>query len=221
MPDGLTKEEINRKLLHGLAVILPVSMFYWPVLLESSRAIFSLILLLLFTISLVVEFARLKNNQFSRLFFTLFGSMLRKEESRQLTGATYVLAGSVFCSLISLSSDSAAAASFLGLTLFILGDAVAALVGKGIGRIKVGHKTIEGAVGCFLFCILLTTFVFPELPGFLADWGGDLTGIQIIAISASVSILEFFPIKSRSFVLNDNLYVPALASLIALALSEF
>ena len=60
----------------------------------------------------------------------------------------------------------------MGLTLFILGDAVAALVGKAVGRIKVGSKTVEGALGCYLLCVALAAFLFPRLPAFLADWGG-------------------------------------------------
>ena len=141
---------------------------------------------------------------------------MREVEAKQLTGATYVLAGSVICSMFSLYSESAAAAAFLGLTLFILGDAVAALVGKAFGRIRIGNKTVEGALGCYFFCFLIAALVFPKLPAFLATWGGQLSIIHIIGISASVALLELFPIRIGKVVLNDNLYVPAAVSFFAL-----
>ena len=218
MTDGLTKEEINRKLLHGLAVILPIGIFYGPGHFEVHRNMACFVIGALFLFSLSVEVVRLKNPSFHGWFSRCFGSMMRKQETSELTGATYVLAGSAICSLISLHDESAAAASFLALTLFILGDAVAALVGKGIGRIKVGNKTIEGALGCFIFCVLIAGVVFPQLSGFIANWGGKLTWGQIIGVSATVSILEFIPLKLGKLVLNDNLYVPAVASLVALTI---
>ena len=35
------------------------------------------------------------------------------------------------------------------LFFLFLGDAAAALVGKSMGRIRIGEKTLEGALGCF------------------------------------------------------------------------
>ena len=66
--------------------------------------------------------------------------MMRKQEETQLTGATYIIAGSLVCSWISLWSEYFAASAFLSLTLFILGDAAAALCGKAFGKIKVGRR---------------------------------------------------------------------------------
>jgi len=50
----------------------------------------------------------------------------------------------------------------------------------------------------------------------LEGWGGQLSLIQILGISAAVALLEFFPIRIGKLVLNDNLYVPASVSLLAL-----
>ena len=212
----LTAQEVNRKLLHGLAVILPVGIFYGPDLFGVTRTTACFIIGSLFIFSLLMEIVRLNCSPFRYWFFRYFGGMMREVEDKQLTGATYVIAGSAICSLFSLFSESAAAAAFLGLTLFILGDAVAALVGKAVGRIKVGTKTVEGALGCYFFCVLIAAFIFPQLPTFLSDWGGQLTLIHIFGISAMVSLLEFFPIRIGKVVLNDNLYVPAAVSFIAL-----
>ena len=211
----LSKEEVNRKLLHILAVILPLGIFYGPLYTDASRSYACLLIFLLLCLSLLIEFFRLRKSVFANWFSNNFGSMMRIEESNQLTGATYVLGGSAICSLISLHSDLASVCSFLCLTLFVLGDAAAAIVGKAVGRIKIGKKTLEGGIGCFLLCVLLTSLLFPSLPLFSQLWGGSITLIQILIISAAVSILEFFPIKLKACTLNDNLYVPGVSTVIA------
>tara|TARA_B100001093_G_scaffold402000_1_gene389727 strand:+ start:549 stop:1214 length:666 start_codon:yes stop_codon:yes gene_type:complete len=216
MASELTKEEINRKLLHVLAVILPLSIFYGPELIGKPKVFVSWVFAVMFLLFLFIEWMRLKVDSFHSQFCRYFGGMMREVESRQLTGATYVVGGSSICSVIALHSHKSEATVFLGLTLFILGDAVAALVGKGFGRIRVGQKTLEGCLGCFIFCVLLAWIVFPQLPDFLEAWGGPFSMVQILLVSAAVSILELFPIRLGKVVLNDNLYVPAAVSLIAL-----
>ena len=216
MVQGLTKEEVNRKLLHGVAVVLPVGIFYGPALLGVSEEWVCLGVFGLLAAALLIELLRFRNQAFLNWFMRWFGSMMRKSELRQLTGASYVLAGSAICSVISLYGNFMAASCFLCLTLFIIGDAAAALVGKAFGRIRIGEKTVEGALGCFLLCALLAGFVFPYLPAFLEGWGGQLSLIQILGISAAVALLEFFPIRIGKLDLNDNLYVPASVSLLAL-----
>ena len=215
MSSGLTKEEINRKLLHGLAVLIPAGVFYGPGYFDADRVWACLVVLCLMVFACLIEFARMKYGPFGNWFSGLFGAMMRKEEVRQLTGATYLMVGAVLCSLFSAYSEPAAACSFLGLTLFILGDAAAALVGKGMGRVKVGGKTLEGSLGCFLACLLLCLFLFPLLPGFIEVWGGELIFSQVVLLALTVSLLELFPIKLFGWVINDNVYVPTVTSIVA------
>ena len=211
---SLRPEEINRKLLHGLAVALPAGIFYGPDLLQVSQATASVIIGALFGLALLIETMRFRSPLVGALFRKWFGSMLRTRESRSLTGATYVMAGSFLCSLIALQEGLAPAAAFLSLTLFILGDAVAALVGKAIGRIRIGDKTLEGALGCFTLCALLACLVFPRLQDFPEAWSMP----TLLLISALVAILELFPVRLGRWSLNDNLYVPVCVTFIALAL---
>lgn len=208
--------EINRKLLHGIAIALPVGIFYGPGFFKVEQSMACYIIGGIFLFTLLLEGFRLHNRQGKRLFHQFFGALLRKEENGKLTGATWVLAGSVLCSLLALISPSAAAAAFWGLTLFILGDAAAALFGKAFGRTRIGRKTLEGALGCYVLCVLISMFVMPQLPMFLAAWGGQLPIWQILLISAVITILEFFPIRLGKLTINDNLYVPAAATLAAM-----
>lgn len=210
------KEEINRKLLHILAVGLPVCIFYGPDWFGLSRQQVVWIIFGIFLFSLGVDLIRLKEGSFRSWFFKRFGSMMRAEEERQLTGATYIVAGSFTCSLISLSGEQYAASAFLSLTLFILGDAMAALCGKAFGKIRIGAKTLEGTLGCFLSCLIITGLIFPYLPSFLVKWDGEFTWMYIIIYPLGISLLELFPIKFGRITLNDNLYVPAAISLLVL-----
>ena len=209
------KEEVNRKLLHILAVGFPAFIFYGPKQLGLSKIEVVWVMLGVFLISLTIDLSRLYSKSFRSWFFKWFGSMMRKQEATQLTGATYIIAGSLICSCISLASQPFAASAFLSLTLFILGDAVAALCGKAFGKIKVGEKTLEGAIGCFVLCLVLTC-VFPQLPSFLELWDRDFSWMHIIFFPLGIALLELFPIKFGRIILNDNLYVPAIVSLLVL-----
>jgi dolichol kinase len=212
----LSKEEVNRKLLHIVAVVLPVLIFYVPIFFDISRLFIFGIILLLFIFSLLIEILRFKVFSFGNWFICSFGSMMRLNEQKELTGATFILGGSAICSLLSIDSEDVAVAAFLSLSLFIIGDAAAAIVGKAIGRIRIGIKTLEGAGGCFFSCLIIGGLIFPQLPLFLDYWGGKISIFEIIIIASTVSILELFPIKLGRLILNDNLYVPAVTTFVTI-----
>jgi len=210
------QEEVTRKFLHILVLCFPLVIFYWPIYSIFSREWMVAASFGLLCCASVVEYLRFRNGAFSQWFSRSFGSMLRENESSQLTGGFYVVAAIFLCSVTSLYSESMAASSFLAFTLFIIGDAAAALVGKAVGRVKIGQKTMEGAVGCFLICLILCWLVFPDLPLFTNLWGKEITWGNTIALSTAVAILELFPIQYRGISLNDNLYVPLLVSVFAM-----
>ena len=210
------KEEINRKLLHILAVGFPVFIFYGPDQFGLTRHEVVGVIFCIFLFSLIIDLFRLYAETFRTWFFKQFGYMMRKQEETQLTGATYIIAGSLVCSWISLWSEFFAASAFLSLTLFILGDAAAALCGKAFGKIKVGEKTLEGTIGCFVLCLVISSVIFPQLPSFLVNWNGDFTWMDMIFFPLGIALLELFPIRFGRITLNDNLYVPAVVSLLIL-----
>lgn len=212
---AVPRQEVNRKLLHGLVIILPLSVFYGPYLFGLERDSLAFIAFLLFLVSSLVELLRLGNHSFGKWFYATFGSMLRDEERKSLTGATYVAGATFLCAWLSTISEEFAACACLSLTLFILGDAAAALIGKSIGRIFIGKKTMEGAIGCFILCILLAYWAFPMLPLFLLKWGGEISFFQASIVGLSIALLELFPAKLGRFKLNDNLYVPVVVTYIS------
>ncbi len=100
-----------------------------------------------------------------------FGEIMRTEEKKGLGAQTYFAAGSLVCILL-YSKDIAVAS----IAVLVIGDSVAAIVGKAIGKHRIYRKkTLEGTLACLLasfgICILLLPATI-ALPGAL---GGATT----------------------------------------------
>jgi dolichol kinase len=215
---ALTKEEINRKLLHILSgSLIPLAILYLPkingVPAWAPMAILG-VLTALFGLS---EFIRLNVPAVQKMYFGLLGSMLRPDEKKKVTGATWIFASAFICTVVFNGSPHI---SFMAISLFILGDAVAALVGLSMGRVKIGRKSLEGSLACFVLCMVLFEAVFPFVPGLLVPWNGVIPPAVALLGALGITVLELFPIRiSRTMILNDNLYVPVIAGCIMMAVA--
>jgi dolichol kinase len=207
----LPKEEIARKLLHLFALTMPAGIYCIP-LWTGTWLIATIILTVLFFGSVIIEKLRQKNPAVQALFYKFAGSMLRKEEKHVITGSTWVIGAALICSIL-FRNDTPIA--LMVLTVFILGDAVAALVGMSMGRIKIGKKSLEGSLACFLLCLLFFIAVFPLIPGLLTPFGGRIPLGVALATSATVTLFELIPLRiTPKLTINDNLAVPVIAGLL-------
>jgi glycerol-3-phosphate acyltransferase PlsY len=107
-------------------------------------------------------------------------------------GSTYFLFSTILTIL--LFPKSIAIASLL---ILILADTSAALVGKGVGRVSIYGKTLEGSLA-FLLTSLLIVWIYPNLNRFSGSLG-----------SLGATVIEILPIK-----INDNLTIPLVAGAI-------
>jgi len=121
-----------------------------------------------------------------------FGKVLREKEKPTLMGATYFLFSTLL--VILLFPKSIAIASLL---ILILSDTAAALVGKGIGKIPIFEKTLEGATAFFLSSLLIV-WIYPGLSRF----SGSLAAL-------GAAVVEILPIQ-----VDDNLTIPLVAGAI-------
>lgn len=219
---ALNAAEIQRKVLHGFSgLLVPAIILYSPVWVHEWFGLGPYrqpwlvpFVLLSFSLAIfvVVEYVRLRGGPISEWFNRMFGSMLREEESRKVTGATYINASAVICTFVFQDVPEIAAIS---LSLFIWGDAVAALVGLSIGRIRIGKKSLEGSIGCFLICFAMFYLLFPPAPGLLDPWGGFVPLWMAALVSLCITLFELFPIKlGGRLELNDNLTVPVITGLL-------
>ncbi|MFH1006874.1 MAG: hypothetical protein V1800_05135 [Candidatus Latescibacterota bacterium] len=145
-------QELRRKTIHLTALLIPIGLWVVP---EYAALP---ILGFLAGSCLTADLLRMSHSLVARIFLKVFGPLLRDhEKGERLTGSTYLLIGS-FLSVWGFGARIAT----LVLLYLILGDAVAALVGRRWGRVRLGKKTLEGSASCLFVCVgiaLISRFV--------------------------------------------------------------
>ncbi len=180
----LTGVEIRRKIVHLATLIIPIG---YALTSRETVLVFTLPLFLgLLSVDLLRHFHPGVASFFRKYFF---GKVLREEEKPTLMGSTYFLFSTLL--VILLFPKSIAIASLL---ILILADTSAALVGKGIGKVSIFGKTLEGS-SAFLLCSLLIVWVYPNLDRF----AGSLAAL-------GATCIEILPIR-----VDDNLTIPLVA----------
>jgi dolichol kinase len=216
----ISTEEILRKLLHLLALLMPIGIFYAPYW-SFPRFLVPVILLILFLLSIIIEMLRFKMPAIQKAVLFFFGHMMRKEERFVVSGWTWVIGSAFLCSVLFKGKPHL---SFMALSLFILGDAMAALIGIAAGKIKIGKKTLEGSIACFITCISLFILIFPLVPRLLEACvlKRGFPILTVLITSFTVTFFELIPLKiSPKITINDNLAVPVITGYIMLALEYF
>jgi len=179
----LLATELKRKTLHLTALIIPIGYYVsraaWLIWWERS-------LLAAVVLALAIEVFRLNHPRTRHVFRHFFGELLRNHEDVSLLGSTYLLIASLLT--IHLFPKPVAV---LALTFLIVGDTVAAIVGKSIGRVRIFGKTLEGSLACFAVCYGMTALV-PGIP-----FPVGLVG------AAVATVFELLPIP-----LDDNFRIP-------------
>jgi dolichol kinase len=176
------------------------------------------ILVFLLIGSLILESLRFRIPLVQKYFVMFFGHMMRKEDSKRLTGSTYIIGAALLCSILFYNDRHI---TFMVLSLFILGDAAAAIVGLNTGRVKIGKKSLEGSAACFFLCMLMFYMVFPHLPGILDSWGGKIPLHLAVISSLSITVFELVPLRiTLKTVINDNLAVPVITGGIMLLMEN-
>lgn len=196
------KNELARKAIHLASILIPIIYFH------ITKELALMLLVPMFLGFFLVDLAKMFVKPVAELYYKHFGAMLRPHEldatQRNFNGATYVTLAAVL--VVWLFPKMIAIAAF---AILILADTAAALVGRKIGRIKIGAKTLEGSVAFFLFAMLVV-LVTPKL--------NPAVGV---AIAVSATIAELYPIKLGNWNVDDNLSIPlagATAGLLCYAL---
>lgn len=203
--------EVQRKILHLIALVVPVAM----VTMGRIGSIFTLGLLA--ALAVTADVLRALWPPFSSIVHRVFGGMMRPEEAPVapgatgpvvVNGATWVLvAGFLLAVLVPIEIGALVFAAFL------VADAGAALVGRTWGRHpwRGSSRTFEGSAA-FVATALALLLVSPELlPGLdpVRPW-------QALLVALGMAWLEAQPIR-----LNDNVLVPTLGALLLWHLGAF
>ncbi|HBE73904.1 MAG TPA: hypothetical protein DDW31_07470 [candidate division Zixibacteria bacterium] len=184
------QREIRRKAFHIMAgMSIPVIYYVFMVLERTWMATWILVAATLGI--LAVDIIRLRHQFVKIIFIDFFGPMMRRHEISALTGATYLMISSLVCVLVFSDGVAIAAVSYL-----VIGDSLAAVVGRSLGRTKFFEKSFEGAGAGLLGCLAVGTLIvlLPETGlGYLQMAAGALTAI----------VVEMLPIP-----LDDNIRIP-------------
>ncbi|MCD4650813.1 MAG: SEC59/DGK1/VTE5 family protein [Candidatus Cloacimonetes bacterium] len=194
-PQHRKNTEYWRKLIHISSIIIPLGYRY---LLPDKRIMLT-VLIPLTIIAFVIEILRLENRTFKRNFFRFFGIILRRSELKNFSGATYLLASSVFC-IAFFSRDIA----FLALSSLAIGDTFAAIVGISYGKRKIRgtNKSVEGSLACFLSTFIYGLFFVSPILAFVSG---------IITTYSETSRLP----------IDDNLKIPIFSGLVMSVVNIF
>ncbi|MFQ6008182.1 MAG: diacylglycerol/polyprenol kinase family protein [Candidatus Zixiibacteriota bacterium] len=153
-----------------------------------------LIIMIPITILMIlIDVSRLRQWIFWREFAgKIISPVIRHHEmSGDFTGATYILLS--VCLTVALYDKPTAIAA---LTFVIVGDSLAAVIGRSLGRHKFGNKTVEGSLGCLVGTAIVAVLV----PGLALVVG--LFG------AVTATIVEALPWQ-----IDDNITVPILSGL--------
>ncbi len=190
-------KELYRKSIHISSIALPL---FYRYILGYNKMLAILIFFPFALGAIVLELVRLENKSFKKIFYRIFGIMMRKHEMADLTGASYLLTSTVFCIALFPREIAFASLSFLS-----IGDTLAAIFGirYGYRKIKGTPKSLEGSLACFVSCFAYA-LIFGLHPGIA------LVG----AFTATLAELLNFPV-------NDNLKMPIITGIVMSVASIF
>jgi dolichol kinase len=177
--------EMVRKTIHFLSLAVPIGLY-----LLSEQAGHTLVLFLALFI-LTVDVVRLQVASVRKVFYFVFGAILRDHERFNLLGSTYLILSALICAHAFPKSIAVLALSFL-----VVGDTMAALVGRRWGRIKILDKSLEGSLACLASCVIIGN-LYP---------GMDVARSVIWVGAVAATLSELLPIP-----LDDNMRIPLAA----------
>ena len=187
--------EIARKTIHLSSLWIPFLYLY------STQKTMLLILLPLTFLVLVIDISRRFLPALNYIVTKLFDYMMRQKEKEDFafSGATYMLCAASLT--ISLFSQEVA---IFALTILMISDSCAALIGRKFGRINLMDKTLEGSLS-FIFSAILIYFFYRVFYQFSLP-----LSIALLAIFMA-SIVELF---TKKIYIDDNFTIPLTIGLV-------
>lgn len=181
------RHEIYRKLFHLTSLWMPFVI--WSFGAEIALLMFGAA----FVLIIIFETMRRSEALVNRLFRVI----LRPSEtgaSPKLTGAFYMLLGAIIVTFIA-SAETAATA----LTILMVSDSLASLIGRKFGKHLFAGKSLEGSAAFFLSALIIVAisaqYAAAPIP---FVWSGTVACI----------VATFAELCAKHFKLDDNLCIP-------------
>jgi len=181
--------ELARKATHLGALVIPGGYYF----LQLDKADMLAIMIPIALLMVLIDISRLRNWTIYRSTVSrIMAPMIRNHEhAGDFSGATYILLS--VCLTVALYSKPIAIAA---LAFIIVGDVLAALIGRKFGRHRFGRKSVEGSLACLLGTLAVALLV-PEIAMPVGVFG---------AVVATVT-------EAASSRIDDNISVPIISGL--------
>jgi dolichol kinase len=186
------KRELQRKSIHLAMIIIPVWVYFTP----KNWGLLGLIIATSATV--VMDLLRLTDHRLRGFFLRLFKSLIRSHEEEHLLGSTYFMIAALLC-VLAFDEQIAIAA----LTFLIIGDTMAAIIGKRFGRPRYWGKSFQGSFACFISCLIIGAALL------------DNTWVILIG-ALTATIAEALPVP-----MDDNMRVPIVSGLTMQLVAHF
>jgi dolichol kinase len=181
------ESEAPRKAIHLASIVIPLGILFFPT--HISRRV-----LMVFALALLVtDLVKIHQPKLRNYFTHFFGHLIRRHERTDVTASTYMLVSALMATYLFDREVAAASMIFL-----IIGDFLAAMVGKAVGRTPLFGKTVEGFLAGFVSSFLVAWAIIPSL------------GVLDLLVAAFVgSVVEVLPIP-----VDDNFRIPLVSGLV-------
>ena len=194
--DKSFKKELLRKAIHLSSLWIPAAIYFMP------KFVLIPILSIILIGNIILEYGNFKKYSWARKSFGVlfFRTLRNKEMSRenfQFTGAIYVLTSAILC-LCFFGKEVAT----IALTVMLICDSAAALIGRSVGKIKIyKNKTLEGTVAFFVIAVIINLLFIPIYP----------FGVKSLIACMIATLAELYEDKIE---IDDNLSVPIFFSVV-------
>lgn len=188
------KQELYRKIIHLSSIWIAFAIYFLklkvvlPLFLACAALVF------------IYEILRRKSNPHTQFITGIFGKLLRDDEKQsdkfKMSGAIYFFISAFLCSFFFPKSAAIAA-----MTVLVLGDSAAALVGGKFGRIKFSTlgKSLEGSAAFFAVSVI-AVFVISKI---IAVESNFLMAGMLGCVAGTLAELV-----AKKILIDDNLLVP-------------
>lgn len=182
--DNDFKKEVFRKSVHMSSLWIVFAIWLMPR--DILITLFSVITFLIF----ISEYARNYSKNITNLYQKLFGSILRSHESKgSFSGAFYI----ILATLIAITFFDKLTA-MVAISIVIISDSVAAIIGTKYGKHKLLGKSWEGSLAFLLSAFLIIVGFF----------GLEANLFYVALIALSISFVELI---SKKINIDDNLSI--------------
>ena len=188
------RREFLRKILHIVVLVFPLF------LLEFGKSICFPYFLVISILFILFDIFRIKNSGVKLFYDRYFSIVTKKYEVDKLTSASYVFLSLIIVVLL-FDETSAAAA----LTIMILSDPIASLVGRVFGNLKlIGNKTLEGSIAFFISSVIILLLY-------------NFEAFEVLIVSMGATLIELFSKKIR---IDDNFLIPLISAILLFVLQN-